>query len=1169
MSASRRLLLSVAMAAAMLLGLTVPSGAFAAAPWWQISSELGSTYLPPGGSGEIIVSVSDLGDEPVSGAKTQVTITDELPAGLTATYVGAAAESYYPLRPAMECTAPASTFSCTYTGSLNPYERLWIAVKVKVGESLSAGTTLHQKVAVQGGGAPSASATLALPVSGETPSFGVQGYQLSPFKEDGAPDTQAGSHPYQLTTTLVLNQTNKTGVRTPVALPKDLRFNLPPGLVGDPNATAQCTMVDFAAGVHESNLCPPASVVGVATVSAYEPITGEVVKTVPVFNLVPSEGEPARFGLEVIGKIQIVIDTAVSAEHDYAVTASVSDTTQTAWLLSSQVTLWGVPADPSHDDSRGWECVAGGAFAKQIGKACPAEPKLPTRPFLTLPTSCPANPAEEPLGSSAEAESWAAPGFLSRQYTWLSGGQEGEPLGMECLKQLPFAPAIEVTPEAQGAPQVHAASTPTGLSVSVHVPQGPTLEANPQGLAEADVRDTTVTLPEGVELNPAAANGRQACSEAEIGFTAYNAKEGIDEFTSAPASCPEASKVGIVHIRTPLLPHELEGAVYLATPAPSGEAGQNPFNSLVALYIVAEDKQAGVLVKLAGKGEIEESTGRVSTTFANTPQLPFEELKLELFGGQRASVSTPPFCGDHYPTHAEFTPWSGAGTVEAFSSAQAFQISSGVGGGPCPSDPLAFSPSFQAQSTNEHAGAFTPFTMEIVRPDGEQALTGLEVRLPPGVAALLSALTPCPEPPVGQEWACGAESLIGHATAVSGLGEDPVVLGGEVFLTGGYDGAPFGLLVATEAKAGPFDLGMVDVRSRIDVNPATAAVSIVTDPGPRGEALPTEIRGIPVQLKRILVSVDREHFEFNPTSCEPMRIEGTLSGSEGASAAVSSPFQVGECQSLPFAPKLTATASGHASKADGASLDVKIESGGVGPGGVAQAGIAKVDLQLPQALPSRLETLQKACLEKVFDANPAACDEGSLIGRATIHTPVLKSALTGPAYLVSHGGAAFPDVEFVLQGEGITLVLDGKTDIKDGITYSRFESAPDAPFTLFETELPAGPHSALTANVPEAEDFSLCKASLAMPTQITAQNGALIEQDTPIALTGCSGVLSSKVAKPTSAQRLAKALKACRARYKHSHAKRLACEAKARRKYGAKAARKTASSARKAAGHHV
>ncbi len=298
---------------------------------------------------------------------------------------------------------------------------------------------------------------------------------------------------------------------------------------------------------------------------------------------------------------------------------------------------------------------------------------------------------------------------------------------------------------------------------------------------------------------------------------------------------------------------------------------------------------------------------------------------------------------------------------------------------------------------------------------------------------------------------------------------------------------------------------------------------------------------------------------LNPTSCAQQHITATITAAQGASAPVSSPFEVGGCQSLPFTPKLTASTEGQASKANGASLDVKITSAGVG-----QANIAKVDLQLPIALSTRLTTLQKACREEVFNANPATCDEGSVIGKATIHTPLLDSPLSGPAYLVSHGGAEFPDVEFVLQGEGVTLVLDGKTDIKNGITYSRFETAPDAPFTSFETELPTGPHSILGAYVPAKEEYSLCKASLAMPTTITAQNGAVISQSTNIAVTGCGGVLGVKVVKLSNAQLLAKALKACKKKYGKKHKnKRLACEKQARHKYAPKAKARAKKSGKK------
>ena len=711
---------------------------------------------------------------------------------------------------------------------------------------------------------------------------------------------------------------------------------------------------------------------------------------------------------------------------------------------------------------------------------------------------------------------------------------------LEGCAELAFYPSIRVQPETRFA------STPSGMDIDVNVPQKGLLESGQT--PESDVRDTTVALPEGVQLSPSAANGLQACSEQQIGFTGINSVTGADQFTPGPVACPAASKLGLVHITTPLLPRDLEGAVYLASPAPSGEGGENPFDSLAALYVVAEEPVSRVLVKLAGQVTLNENTLQAATTFRNTPQVPFEELKIALFGGPRAALTTPPLCGDYQLTGA-MTPWSGTSPATLSTQPAEFPVNSGADGGACPGDRQPFTPGFTAQSTSTQAGSFTGFTMGITRPDGDQAVGSISLHLPAGVAALLSSVTPCPEPQASQG-TCGPESLIGHTTVTAGLGPEPVTPpDGQVFITGPYKGAPFGLSVVTPAVAGPFNLGDVIVRARINIDPNTAAVSIESEP------LPTEIKGIPLQLQHISVIIDREDFEFNPTSCNPMSITGALTGAQGATEQIASPFQLQNCQSLPFDPELVASAGAHGSKADGTSLAVKVTSGGVGPNGVAQAGIAKVDLQLPVALSSRLPTLQKACTEAVFNANPASCDEGAVIGVATIHTPVLKNPLTGPAYLVSHGSAAFPDVEFVLQSEGITLVLDGKTDIKDGITYSKFESAPDAPFTAFETVLPAGPHSVLTPNVPEKADYSLCGQSLKMPTVITAQDGAVIHANTPITTTGCGGVLAIKT-KLTNAQLLARALQACRKKYRHSHVRRAACEKQARKRNGAKATKK-------------
>ena len=469
--------------------------------------------------------------------------------------------------------------------------------------------------------------------------------------------------------------------------------------------------------------------------------------------------------------------------------------------------------------------------------------------------------------------------------------------------------------------------------------------------------------------------------------------------------------------------------------------------------------------------------------------------------------------------------------------------------------------------------------MTFSRQDGEQQLSGVQVTMPSGLLGRIAGIPQCPEPHADRG-ECGEGSLLGEATTAVGPGEDPYwVNGGKVYLTGPYNGGPFGLSIVVPTTAGPFTLtgnagvGREVVRASIRVNPNTAQITVLSDP------LPSMLEGVPLDIRTVNVTVNRPGFMLNPTSCEALKVEGTLAGAQGASAVVSSPFKAAGCAGLPFHPTLEASTQGSASKANGANLIVRVSSPGLG-----QADIAKTDLALPKALPSRLTTIQKACVAAVFEANPASCDEGSVIGYATVHTPLLNSPLAGPAYLVSHGGAAFPDIEIVLQGEGITIVLDGKSDIKEGVTYARFESVPDAPFTTFETVLPTGPHSALTANVAESKHFDLCGENFAMPTTIVAQNGAVIEQETKVAIEGCGAVKGAKVKKLTLAQQLNKALAqcrkqhkrsktkrtrceraahahytalamvACRHEHKHSRRKRAGCEALARRRYGAQAA---------------
>ena len=1087
-------LAAIAAVALVSLALGV-SQAKAETPWWRLSATSAPTNLPPGGKGFVDLALTDLGGVAISGARTPIAISDTLPAGVTATAVSSSRS--------FSCGAvPTTVVRCTSSGVTQPYEALEVNITVSVG--VGAGGSLPNHVAVEGGegyecaplrdltgrfldslcrdeGAARGSYELELngqPVTGISEQhpltiaaapvqFGVERYEAIAENSDGTRDTQAGSHPFQLTTTLALNESMGTvGVVQPEPAPatpqqvKALSFSLPPGLIGNTVAVARCSTVDFTVeGRGGANACPPDTVVGVATLTYTEPrLLGYQIASVPVFNLAPAEGEPARFGFTYL-RAQAVLDTSVRSGSDYGVDVSVANVPQSVDLISTRVTLWGVPGDPRHDTSRGWGCL--NALYDQ-----PCSPLGQPQPlaFLTLPTSC-----GSPLSSSVQVRSWAPGAQLLEPLQYTPTDSTGRPLAISGCELLGFDPSISL------APDQHSASTPTGLSVGVHVPQESTLSAT--GLAEADVRNTTVRLPSGLRLSPGAATGLLACSASQVGFEGPEeaAQTQNDAFSPAPAACSEEAKVGTVSIRTPLLANELTGAVYLAAQA------TNPFEPPLVLYLIAEDPVSGVRVKLAGKVTPDPLTGQLVSTFEHTPQLPFEDLRLHFFDGPRGSLATPDSCGPHTSV-AVFEPWS-AGA--AATSSSTFQTTVGADGGACPSSPPPLAPGFNAETANVQAAAFTPLSTNVTIPDGDQELSAITVHLPAGVAAMLSSVVPCPAAQAATG-TCGSESLIGHTTVSAGLGPEPIDLGGSLYLTGPYEGAPFGLAAVTKVDAGPFHFKEpVIVRARIEVDPHTAAVTVASDP------LPKLLKGVPTQIKALDVTVDRPGFAFNPTSCAPTAITGTLTGYEGAAAAVSSPFQVTGCRELAFSPRFTASTLARTSKRNGAYLNVHVAAS------AGQANIAQVHVALPIALPSRLTTLQRACLAAVFEANPASCPPGSVVGSARVVTPVLRSPLAGPAYLVSHGGARFPDLEIVLEAEGVTIILDGSTLIRKGVTSSTFSAVPDAPFSSFDLVLPTGPDSLLTAY------GSVCAKPLVMPTRIAGQNGATLTQSTRIAVTGC------------------------------------------------------------------
>jgi uncharacterized repeat protein (TIGR01451 family) len=1078
--------------------------------------------------GELVVTANNLGNADTNG---EVTVVDKLPAGLRAISAEAivnegTGEIPPPGSPGLigmgcklsavvTCKLGSGTYvfeGVTHPNRVIAYGMIQMHIKAivepgaKTCESNSA-TCEQNEVSIAGGGAPSLSISRPVTVSAKPTPYGVSTYEVTPEEEGGAPTTQAGKHPFQATGTLMLNQhVTEPEKRTaaPIQLPRDIAGLLPPGLIGNPAPVAKCALAQFYA-----QTCPQASVLGIAGIE-YEAAVGrgDQFADEPMVNLEPGHGEAARFGF-LLPSTPVFLDVHVRTGEDYGVTLSSSDITQLAGFLSYRLTFWGVPGEAAHDTTRGISCLITRVEGEtqrtltnnNLPPCTPMEGKNPP-PFLSMPTSC-----TGPLHTSAETDAWEDPLPEGKRLIF----PETAPMpAMDGCNRLPFEPSIKATPDGSEA------STPTGLNVDVHVPQDSVLNAN--SLAESNVKDIKVALPEGVAINPAGGGGLEACSEQLVGYEGTKAFEtspsvSVPAFTAKiPGSfgsgealepgvnfCANASKIGTVKLKTPFLPKDLEGSVYLA----SQEA--NPFGSLVAMYIVAEDPESGVVVKLAGQVELSEA-GQLVASFDNSPQAAFEDAELHFFGGERAPLASPSRCGA-YTTNASFVPWTAESFDEAtqtVSASSTYEVTSGPHGTPCPGASLPFAPTLTAGTTSNQAGGFSQFTMTMSRKDGEQHLQAIELHMPPGMSGTLAGVALCPEAQAN-EGTCGANSLIGETTVSVGVGGDPfTVTGGKVYLTGPYKGAPFGLSIVNPAKAGPFDLedtksshppcDCLVVRAKIEVNQLTAALTITSDnSGPY--KIPTTLDGIPLQIQHVNVTVNRPEFTFNPTDCNKLEITGNLSSTEGANRALSVPFQATNCAVLAFKPKLTATTSGKTSRAAGASLSVKLTY----PAGPYDANISKVKVDLPKQLPSRLTTLQKACTAAQFESNPAGCPSASIIGHATATTPVLPVPLTGPAYFVSHGGEAFPSLIVVLQGYGVTVHLVGTTFIsKSGITSSTFKAVPDVPVGTFELTLPEGKYSALAAN------GNLCESKLAMPTAFDGQNGAEIHTSTKITPTGCA-----------------------------------------------------------------
>lgn len=1088
-------------AAAMLL--VEPSSVFAIGAWWHVDSASRPASIPAGGTGEVVLTVENVGD---AKALESTTIVDSLPVGLHA--LGIAGSE--PKRPGMlgETVAiPCSLehLSCEAPGPVASFDA--IEVRIEVQASAEAGGGEANTVTVSGGNTPSVQ--IARPVSvGQAGGFGLEEYALAAEAEGGRPVTQAGAHPFQVTGSVLLDQESDSAPLAgppsagPAVPARDVVARLPPGLVANPSAVARCLPWRFTAGVGgaEQDECSYQSAVGVASVTFDH---GGVTHTLatPIFNIEPEPGEPARFGFYVpIDGVPVTLTTSVRSEEDWGVDLASSEIPQSAGISSVRVTFWGVVGSALHDDARGWGCLVESRGRTDVYEGCVHFEEEEPPAFVTLPTSCTSS-----LASSVEADSWSTPGAFQ-------SFPASEPLKpLTGCSNVPFSPTISTSTTTSSA------SSPSGFAFNLTFDRGALTSGT--SIAQSNLKDTVVSLPGGLTIDPSAGVGLGACTPAQFAGVTLSSPEG--------AGCPEDSKLGTVEVQTPLLFTAVYGSLYVAQPY------DNPFKSLIAVYVVARSRaQRGVLVKLAGKVTPDPSTGRLTVTFENDPPLQFERFNFHFRAGAQAPLITPATCGA-YTTEAQLVPYSAP--EHALRDSASFQVTSGSDGAPCPGAVPPFAPTITAGTLTSHAGAFSPLYVDLSRTDAMQYIASYSTVLPFGLTADLTGVPRCPAADIEAARAktgteeqrvpsCPETSLIGHSLAGTGVGAVLDYVPGEIYLSGPFRGDPLSVVSITSAVVGPFDLGTVVVRFGLRIDPYTAQVSI--DPS-GSEPIPTIIDGIVTHVRDIRVSIDRPDFTINPTGCQSRPITSVLASSLGQSASTAAALHSEGCNELSFKPRFKASTSGRTSRAVGASLTVKltmpIKLG-------AQSNIKSVKVDLPRQLPAQLRTLQQACTERQFNADPAGCPAGSIVGRARAVTPILPEPLAGPAIFVSHGGEEFPSLILVLQGYGFTVDIVGSTYVspKTGTISSTFKTIPDEPVGSFELTLPQGRFPALAANT------NLCKltrvvhvekkairyvkgkkrrirvkvtkrvpAKLYMPTLFVAQNGARVKQSTPIVVGGC------------------------------------------------------------------
>ncbi len=1053
----RRTALLIFLTASALAG-SLPA-AQAAAPAWQIEINSHPTNFAPnstnGGLDEPMqglpmytVSFANVG--PVSTDGTSYSIEVTLPPGVTEAKTGLQTAVRGP-GDVLEGGGSAGTKFVTVEAG----ELLAVSVPVNV-SALAEGSTGVAQATISGGGAGDASASTTTTISSSPPPFGILSGGLAFSDPDGGAITQAGAHPTQMTLSAGFPAvaTGLTSGQGELAVAggglRDLRFVLPKGAIVDPRATSvRCTEAQLE-DINQG--CPDAAQVGIAYVIT-SVFGNDAVTPAPaaLYNMVPPPGTAAKFGFNVASVGIFVHATGGVSEGEYRLTSDTNDILARVAnpVLGAKVALWGNPSATSHDHLRG-ECLQGST------QSCAVAPQ--TTPLISMPTACCPS-----LSLGIKADSWSNPSDVHTA-SFPATDPHGDPTPVTGCGALGFTPTLSARPTTE------AADSPSGLNVDLHIPQ-----TNDVGsLATAHLRKAVVTLPAGIALNPASANGLQGCSSAQIGIDPNTGVANGNQPT-----CPDASRIGNVEVDTPLLPEALQGSVYVAIP------NDNPFNSLLAIYVVVNDPQTGTLIKLSGHVEADPNTGQLTTTFDNNPQLPFEDFKLNFFGGPGGVLRTPSVCGN-YSTTSQLTPWSAPDSGPPATPHDDYALTAN-----CSSSEASApnSPEFEAGTVSPIAGKYTPFNIHLSRKDGTQQFKTLTLTPPPGLTAKLAGIPACSDAALAsaasksgtqeqQSPSCPSNSQIGTVTVGAGAGPAPYYAKGKAYLSGPYKGAPLSMAIITPAVAGPYDLGTVVTRVALHVDPATTQITADADP------VPSILQGIPLDVRSVDVSLDKPNFSRTGTSCDPFSVDGQLVSTIGQSASLKSRYQLGNCANLAFKPKLAIRLKGGTKRTQNPVLIATLTAR------EGEANIASTAVTLPRSAFLDQSHIKTVCTRVQFAAgagNGTECPAGSIYGTASAKSPLLDYTLSGNAYLRS-SSHKLPDLVIALHGppsQPIAIELDGRTDSVKGALRNSFEAVPDAPVSSFRLELFGGKRG-LVVN-----SRNLCAKAYRASVSFGGQNGAV------------------------------------------------------------------------------